>query len=86
MASKRHQSVLTTLTLLILLACEPLCSALSTTNRNVPGLKNGMDYAKLGSSDLIVSRVCMGTMTFGEVSSALRSFSMFFKECCMSGY
>lgn len=46
--------------------------ALSTTassqskNQAVPGLKNGMDYIKLGSSDLEVSRVCMGTMTFGE--------------------
>ena len=25
-----------------------------------------MDYVKLGSSDLLVSKVCMGTMTFGE--------------------
>jgi hypothetical protein len=33
----------------------------------VPGLKNGMDYARLGDSDLVVSKVCMGTMTFGEV-------------------
>jgi len=32
----------------------------------VPGLENGMDYVKLGSSDLVVSKVCMGTMTFGE--------------------
>ena len=31
-----------------------------------PGLKNGMDYVRLGDSDLVVSRVCMGTMTFGE--------------------
>jgi len=31
----------------------------------VPGLKNGMDYIKLGDSDLIVSKVCMGTMTYG---------------------
>jgi len=35
-------------------------------NTMVPGLKNGMDYVKLGSSDLVVSKVCMGTMTFGE--------------------
>ena len=35
-------------------------------NVAVPGLKNGMDYVKLGSSDLIASKVCMGTMTFGE--------------------
>mmetsp|Transcript_25694 Transcript_25694/g.31526 ORF Transcript_25694/g.31526 Transcript_25694/m.31526 type:complete len:406 (+) Transcript_25694:118-1335(+) len=35
-------------------------------NTPVPGLKNGMDYVQLGDSDLIVSKVCMGTMTFGE--------------------
>lgn len=37
-----------------------------TRNAAVPGLKNGMDYVQLGSSDLEVSKVCMGTMTFGE--------------------
>jgi len=36
------------------------------SNKSVPGLKNGMDYTKVGSSDLIVSKVCMGTMTFGN--------------------
>lgn len=40
----------------------------SAGNKSVPGLKNGMDYQKLGSSDLVVSKVCMGTMTFGQVS------------------
>jgi len=35
-------------------------------NVQVPGLDNGMDFVKMGSSDLIVSKVCMGTMTFGE--------------------
>lgn len=35
-------------------------------NKAVPGLKNGMDYVQLGDSDLVVSKVCMGTMTFGE--------------------
>ena len=47
-----------------------MSSALSTSvgNKSVPGLKNGMDYEKLGSSDLVVSKVCMGTMTFGQVS------------------
>ena len=29
-------------------------------NENVPGLKNGMDYVRLGDSDLVVSNVCMG--------------------------
>ncbi len=35
-------------------------------NIAVPGLEKGMDYVKLGDSDLVVSKVCMGTMTFGE--------------------
>jgi len=35
-------------------------------NVQVPGLKRGMDYVKLGrDSDLVVSKVCMGTMTYG---------------------
>ena len=42
-------------------------------NKSVPGLKNGMDYVKLGSSDLEISRICMGTMTFGEVSVIILS-------------
>lgn len=56
--------------------CDRLSSAraLSTTmnqckivkNVKVPGLKNGMDYQQLGDSDLVVSKVCMGTMTIGE--------------------
>lgn len=37
-----------------------------TKNVPVPGLQNGMDYTKLGDSDLEVSKVCMGTMTWGE--------------------
>jgi hypothetical protein len=35
-------------------------------NVAVPSLTNGMDYVKLGDSDLLVSKVCCGTMTFGE--------------------
>lgn len=61
----------------LLLASPPLtCSALISTvgNQPVPGLKNGMDYVKLGSSELVVSKVCMGTMTFGEVREALFAF------------
>jgi hypothetical protein len=41
--------------------------AASVKNVAVPGLKNGMEYARLGDSDLVVSKICMGTMTFGEV-------------------
>jgi len=35
-------------------------------NAAVSGLKNGMDYVQLGDSELIVSKICMGTMTYGE--------------------
>ena len=31
-------------------------------NKPVPGLVNGMDYVKLGDSDLVVSKICMGTV------------------------
>lgn len=59
----------------IVLPC--LTKALSTTSKevlrstitrskSVPGLDNGMEYTMLGSSGLEVSKVCMGTMTFGE--------------------
>ncbi len=35
-------------------------------NVDCPGLKRGMDYVRLGGdSDLVVSKVCMGTMTYG---------------------
>ncbi|KAL7526894.1 hypothetical protein ACHAXR_001700 [Thalassiosira sp. AJA248-18] len=37
-----------------------------TKNVAVPGLENGMDFCKLGTSDLEVSKICMGTMTFGN--------------------
>lgn len=37
-------------------------SAAVVENKSVPSLENGMDYVKLGSSDLTVSKVCMGTM------------------------
>jgi len=39
-------------------------------NEDVPGLKNGMDYVTLGDSDLVVSKICMGTMTFGKQNTA----------------
>ncbi|KAL3821888.1 hypothetical protein ACHAXA_008422 [Cyclostephanos tholiformis] len=35
-------------------------------NAPVPGLRHGMDYCKLGTSDLEVSKICMGTMTYGK--------------------
>lgn len=53
-------------------------SSSGMVNKAVSGLTNGMDYVKLGSSDLEVSRVCMGTMTFGEVSEKKRKMSTIF--------
>lgn len=41
-------------------------SAIQIGNKPVPGLKNGMDYVRVGDSELVVSKVCMGTMTFGK--------------------
>jgi len=57
-------------------------------NRAVPGLKQGMDYIRLGTSSLVVSKVCMGTMTFGEqntisegVEQLHRAFDHFGVNC-----
>jgi len=36
------------------------------SNKSVPSLQNGMDYTQIGSSSLIASKICMGTMTFGK--------------------
>ncbi len=41
-------------------------SGSTTKNLVVPGLQKGMDFCTLGTSDLEVSKICMGTMTFGE--------------------
>lgn len=45
----------------------------------VPGLENGMDYVRLGDSDLVVSKVCMGTMTFGEQNTLDEGFEQLSK-------
>jgi hypothetical protein len=45
-------------------AASPAYNAVVKTAQ-VPGLERGMDYVKLGDSDLVVSKVCMGTMNFG---------------------
>lgn len=44
----------------------PIVASPIIANRSVPGLENGMDYTNVGSSDLLVSKVCMGTMTWGN--------------------
>ncbi|KAL3758610.1 hypothetical protein ACHAWU_008364 [Discostella pseudostelligera] len=54
------------LCLLSLVGSASAFSGSITKNLVVPGLQNGMDFCKLGTSDLEVSKVCMGTMTFGQ--------------------
>jgi len=61
----------------ILLSLSSVSHALSSSaatkatvgNKPVPGLVNGMDYVTLGDSDLVVSKICMGTMTYGQQNS-----------------
>ena len=52
---------ITSLCVLSLVGSASAFSGSITKNVHVPGLDNGMDYCKLGTSDLEVS-----TMTFGE--------------------
>ena len=40
-----------------------------------------MKYKKLGNSDIKVSKLCLGTMTFGEQNSKKRVFSV--NELCI---
>ena len=35
-----------------------------------------MEYAKLGNSDLTVSRICMGCMGFGDASNGQHSWTL----------
>ena len=35
-----------------------------------------MQYTKLGNSDLIVSRICMGCMGFGDAKSGQHSWTL----------
>jgi len=53
-------------------------------NEKVPGLKNGMDYVQLGDSDLVVSKVCMGTMTYGEQNTLEEGVEML--NCAFDKY
>lgn len=47
-------------------------------NKSVPSLENGMDYVRLGSSDLTVSKVCMGTMVRHRKLSLIEQLCMHF--------
>lgn len=49
----------------IVLVFSSLCCRAA---RTLPSLRmsSSMDYCKLGNSDLMVSKVCLGTMTFGQ--------------------
>lgn len=58
--------VTTTVRALSTQAVKPTTASSVVKTVSVPGLKNGMDYQRLGDSDLVVSKVCMGTMTFGQ--------------------
>lgn len=60
------RSTTSALAALIMASAVDALSQTIVTNKAVPGLKNGMDFCKLGHSDIIVSKICMGTMTFGE--------------------
>ena len=40
-------------------------------NEQVPGLKNGMDYVQLGDSDLVVSKICMGTVSWTKSTKSI---------------
>lgn len=35
-----------------------------------------MDYIRLGNSDLIVSRICLGCMGFGEAKQGIHSWTL----------
>jgi aryl-alcohol dehydrogenase-like predicted oxidoreductase len=39
------------------------------------GLQDGMRMKKIPSSDLVVSEICLGTMTFGEQLSKEQGFA-----------
>ncbi len=39
-----------------------------------------MEYIKLGNSDLMVSRVCLGCMSFGEASKGMHSWTLPYEE------
>ncbi|GKY90465.1 hypothetical protein MPSEU_000020300 [Mayamaea pseudoterrestris] len=98
--SLRFFQCLSTLLLLQhILSSAPLVAALSSTttpartspynaivkNVFVPGLENGMDYTRLGDSDLVISKVCMGTMTFGEQNTQEEGVAQLHKAFDMYG-
>ena len=41
-----------------------------------------MEYIKLGTSDLIVSRICMGCMGFGEAGNGQHTWTVDEKHSC----
>jgi aryl-alcohol dehydrogenase-like predicted oxidoreductase len=47
--------------------------------RDVPGLAKGMDYVRLGDSDLVVSNICMGTMTYGSQNTEAEGVALLSK-------
>ena len=74
---------LSTVRLLAFQNARGLSSTITSTARShgkvvrnvaVPGLRNGMDYVQIGgdndNGNLVVSKVGMGTMTFGQQNTA----------------
>ena len=45
----------------------------SDATRRVEGGSSNMDYSQLGNSGLLVFRLCLGTMTFGDGSGVYRN-------------
>lgn len=39
-----------------------------------------MEYIKLGNSDLMVSRICLGCMSFGEASKGMHSWTLSYEQ------
>ena len=35
-----------------------------------------MEYIKLGNSDLVVSRICLGCMGFGDATNGMHSWTL----------
>lgn len=39
-----------------------------------------MEYVKLGRSDLMVSRICLGCMGFGDAQKGMHSWTLSYEE------
>src|SRR5580692_11432314 len=53
----------------------PTTDSFSPKNVRLIGAENTMEYATLGNTGLVVSRLCFGTMTFGDGKGLFKSIS-----------